>query len=130
MVRKNVDIDTQFYKGLPYASGVKVSGQLLFTAGFTARDDNGVLVGPGDMSRQFEQIFKRLEQVAVAAETDFDHLVKITIFVTDIDQAYADSSRWRRYFSARPASTLVEVSSLKSPDVMVEIEAVFEIPTD
>lgn len=128
MARENVDIDIDFYKDLPYASGVKVSGQLLFTAGMTARDDDGALVGPGDMAKQFEQIFFRLQQITAAAGTDFDHMVKITIFVTDIDRAYADSSQWRRYFSGRPASTLVEVSALKSPDVLVEIEAVFEVP--
>ena len=67
---------------------------------------------------------------AAAAGTGFDHMAKITIFVTDIDRAYADSSQWRRYFQARPASTLVEVSALKTPEVMVEIEAVFEVPRE
>ncbi len=46
MAREHIDIDTAFYRELPYASGVKVSGQLLYTAGVTARDDDGVLVGP------------------------------------------------------------------------------------
>ncbi|MFY0611081.1 MAG: RidA family protein [Hyphomicrobiaceae bacterium] len=128
MARDNVDIEAKFYKELPFASAVRVSGELLFTAGLTARDDNGDVVGPGDMALQFEQIFLRLSQVAAAAGTDFDHMVKITIFVTDIDRAYADPGQWRRYFTGRPASTLVEVSSLKEPGVLVEIEAVFEIP--
>lgn len=128
MARTGVDIDAPYYKELPFASAVKVSGQLLFTAGLTARDDNGEIVGPGDMAKQFEQVFLRLGQVAEQANTSFDHMVKITIFVTDIDRAYADPSQWRRYFSGRPASTLVEVSSLKGPDVLVEVEAVFEIP--
>jgi len=128
MTRTGVDIDATFYKELPFASAVKVSGQLLFTAGLTARDDKGEIVGPGDMSRQFEQVFLRLGQVAAAAGTSFDHMVKVTIFVTDIDRAYADPNQWRRYFTGRPASTLVEVSSLKGPDVLVEVEAVFEIP--
>ena len=57
-------------------------------------------------------------------------MAKIMIFVTDIDQAYADPSQWRRYFTGRPASTLVEVSRLKSPEILVEIEAVFHIPDD
>ncbi|MBG07064.1 MAG: enamine deaminase RidA [Rhodospirillaceae bacterium] len=129
MAREHVDIDTDFYKDLPYASGMVVSGPLLYTAGMTARDDDGNLVGPGDMAKQFEQIFMRLGQIAAGAGTDFDLMVKITIFVTDIDRAYADSSQWRQYFSGRPASTLVEVSALKSPDVLVEIEAVFEVPS-
>jgi enamine deaminase RidA (YjgF/YER057c/UK114 family) len=128
MARTGVDIDSKYYRDLPFASAVKVSGQLLFTAGITARDDNGDIVGAGDMAKQFEQVFLRLSQVAAAAGTNFDHMVKVTIFVTDIDRAYADPSQWRRYFSGRPASTLVEVSSLKGPDVLVEVEAVFEIP--
>ena len=80
------------------------------------------------MARQFEQIFSRLKQIAAAAGTDLEHMVKITMFVTDIDQAYADPGQWRRYFTSRPASTLVEVSRLKSPEIMVEIEAVFHFP--
>jgi len=128
MPRTGVDIDTQFYKELPFASAVKVSGQLLFTAGLTARDDNGDIVGRGDMPKQFEQVFLRLAQVATEAGTSLDHMVKVTIFVTDIDRAYADPNQWRRYFTGRPASTLVEVSSLKGPEVLVEVEAVFEVP--
>ena len=115
MTRTSVDIDSRFYEELPFASAVKVTGQLLFTAGMTARDDNGEIVGAGDVAKQFEQVFLRLSQVAAVAGTNFDHMVKVTIFVTDIDRAYADPSQWRRYFAGRPASTLVEVSSLKGP---------------
>ena len=128
MIRQPVDIDTSFYRGLPFASAVRVSGTQLFTAGITARDDDGVLVGPGDMRKQFEQIFLRLGQIAANGGTSFEHLVKVTIFVADINRAYADPEQWRRYFVNRPASTLVEVSRLKSPEVMVEVEAVFAVP--
>lgn len=108
MSRTSIDIDTKFDRELPYASAVKVSGELLFTAGMTARDDEGKLVGARDMAAQFEQIFLRLAQVAAAAGTDFAHMVKITIFVNDIDLAYADSTQWRKHFVGRPASTLVK----------------------
>lgn len=128
MPRQNIDIDVASYKALPFAPAVKVSGSVLYTAGLTSRDDDGAPVGPGDMAKQFEQIFFRLKQIAIAAGTDLEHLVKVTIFVTDIDKAYADPEQWRRYFTGRPASTLVEVSRLKSPEIMVEIEAVFHIP--
>ena len=128
MSRTTVDFASNYHKSLPYACAVKVTGSVLYTAGLTARDDAGDLVGPGDMARQFEYIFHRLDQLAAAAGTRLDELVKITIFVTDIDKAYADPEQWRRYFTGRPASTLVEVSRLKSPEVMVEIEAVFHIP--
>jgi enamine deaminase RidA (YjgF/YER057c/UK114 family) len=130
MTRQTIDINSDFYRSLPFASGVKVSGSMLYTSGLTARDDSGAPVGPGDMARQFEHIFFRLQQLADAAGTNFDQMAKITIFVTDIDRAYADPDQWRRYFTGRPASTLVEVSRLKSPEIMVEIEAVFHIPDD
>ena len=130
MARQSIEINSAFHESLPYASGVKVSGSVLYTAGLTARDDTGALVGPGDMAKQFEYIFYRLQQLADAAGTSFDEMAKITIFVTDIERAYADPGQWRRYFTGRPASTLVEVSRLKSPEVLVEIEAVFHIPDD
>ena len=85
MTRQTIDINSDFYKSLPFASGVKVSGSMLYTAGLTARDDTGAPVGPGDMAKQFEHIFFRLQQVADEACTSFDQMVKITIFVTDID---------------------------------------------
>ena len=128
MPRQNIDINVDSYKALPFAPAVKVSGSMLYTAGLTSRDDDGMPVGPGDMAKQFEQIFFRLKQIATAGGTDLEHLVKVTIFVTDIDKAYADPEQWRRYCTGRPASTLVEVSRLKSPDIMVEIEAVFHVP--
>lgn len=128
MTRQTIDIDSDFHKALPFAPGVKVSGSTLYTSGLTARDDEGNPVGPGDMAAQFEHIFFRLQQLVDAAGTSFDEMVKITIFVTDIDRAYADPDQWRRYFTGRPASTLVEVSRLKSPEILVEIEAVFHIP--
>jgi enamine deaminase RidA (YjgF/YER057c/UK114 family) len=128
MPRQNIDINVDSYKALPFAPAVKVSGSMLYTAGLTSRDDDGMPVGQGDMAKQFEQIFFRLKQIATAGGTDLEHLVKVTIFVTDIDKAYADPEQWRRYFTGRPASTLVEVSRLKSPDIMVEIEAVFHVP--
>jgi 2-iminobutanoate/2-iminopropanoate deaminase len=130
MTRRNIDIDIESYEALPYACGVQVSGSVLYTAGFTARDDAGAVVGPGDMAMQFEQIFLRLEQIAKAAGAGLENMAKITIFVTDIDRAYADPNQWRRYFIGRPASTLVEVSRLKSPEILVEIEAVFHIPDE
>ncbi|MGB0555302.1 MAG: RidA family protein [Alphaproteobacteria bacterium] len=110
MARENVDIDIDFYKELSYVSGLKTCGALLFNVGMTARDDDSVLVGPGDMAKQFEQVFLRLQQITAAAGTDFEHMAKITIFVTDIDHAYADSSQWRRHFSGCPVSSLVEVA--------------------
>ena len=130
MTRQTIDIDSDFHKSLPFATGVEVSESVFYTAGLTARDDAGEPVGLGDMAKQFEFISYRLQQLADAARINFDNMAKITKFVTDIDQAYADPSQWRCYFTGRPASTLVEVSRRKSPEILAEIEAVFHMSDD
>ena len=61
MTRHTIDIESDFHKSQPFASGVKVSGSVLYTAGLTARDDAGEPIGPGNMAKQFEYIFYRLQ---------------------------------------------------------------------
>lgn len=113
-----------------HSAGVVVSGSFLFTAGLTPRDADGRVVGAGDMAAQIVQTFSNVADVLAAAGTDYSRLVKLTIFVTDIDTymaarkglAAADAA-----MAAEPAATLVEVSRLADPAIMVEIEAVAEI---
>lgn len=128
MTRRSIDVDKPFQKSLPFAQGVVVEGQLLFTSGITARDENGDVVGVGDLERQFEQCFANVADIFEAAGTNFDHLVKVIMYTTDIKQCYEFPDAWRQYFGARPASTLVEVSALAHPDMMLEIEAIARIP--
>ena len=59
---------------------------------------------------------------------DFGDVVKWTMYTTDIDGFGANAEVWQRYFINKPASTLVEVSRLVHPDMMVEIEAVAVLP--
>lgn len=128
MTRRSIDVDKPFQKSLPFAQGVVVEGTLLFTSGITARDEHGDVVGPGDLRRQFEQCFANVADIFEKAGTSFDHLVKIVMYTTDIKQCYESPDAWRKHFGARPASTLVEVSALAHPDMMLEIEAVARIP--
>ena len=127
-MRQSIDVDKPFQKALPFAQGVVVEGRLLFTSGITARDENGEVVGAGDLRKQFDQCFANVAEIFDAAGTSFDHLVKIVMYTTDIKQCYQFPDAWRKHFGARPASTLVEVSALAHPDMMLEIEAVARIP--
>lgn len=63
MTRQTIEIVSDFCKSLPFASD-KVSGSILYTASLPAWDDTGAPVGPGDMAKQFEHIFFRLQQLA------------------------------------------------------------------
>lgn len=124
MARQNIDGDKPWHRSIPLAQAVVVSGRILFTAGITARDPDGNLIGAGDVRRQMEVCFENLGDVLAAAGTSFASVAKIVMYTTDIEVFSRHAEVWRRYFVARPASTLVEVSRLALPEMLVEIEAV------
>ena len=103
-------------------------GRFVFTSGITPRDQNGKLVGKGDMTTQIWQTLKNLEDILRAAGSDFSKVLKFTVFVTDLDN-YFECRRTAESghdvaMLAGPASTVVEVSKLAHPDMMIEIEAI------
>lgn len=113
-----------------FSLGVVTSaGALLHTAGVTARDPSGALVGVGDIRRQTQQCFDNLDDILIAAGARFDDVVKYTIYTTDIEHFNTETRALRApYFRGRPAATLVEVRRLIHPDMLVEIEAVVRVP--
>jgi 2-iminobutanoate/2-iminopropanoate deaminase len=116
-------------EGLPaplshYTDAVRF-GDALFVSGLTAHDSEGRLVGEGDAAEQTRQILNNLTLVLKAAGADFADVLKMTVFLTDIeDRARINPVREEFFGSARPASTLVEVRRLALPGMKVEIEAI------
>ena len=97
----------------------------LYLAGQLARDENGQTVGVGDIRAQTEQVIKNLRTILRAEGGDLENLVKVTVFTTDMRFFDAISEVRRRYFTGNlPASTMVEVSKLAQPDLLIEIEGV------
>lgn len=129
-MRKVVPVDKPWVSTIPFSLGVVTEGRLLFTAGITARDPDGRIVGVGDVRAQIEQCFRNLGDVLKAAGADFGDVVKWTMYTTDIDGFMKHGDAWQRHFIDKPASTLVEVSRLATPEMMVEIEAVACLPQD
>ena len=128
MARQALQLGKHFETTVPFSLGVISSGRTLHTAGITARDANGEVVGAGDMRTQVSQCFANLADILKAAETSFERVVKFTIFTTDIDRFNSDTRDIRfPYFSGRPAATLVEVSKLVDPRMLVEIEAIVSL---
>jgi len=112
-----------------YSHIVKAGG-ILYIAGQVGTDAQGKIVGAG-MTEQLEQVLKNLQIALKSQGADFSHVTKITIYVTDVDAFRApDAAAMRaKYFGAnRPASTLVGVTRLASPDLKVEIEATAHLP--
>jgi 2-iminobutanoate/2-iminopropanoate deaminase len=119
--------------GLPaplshYTDAVRF-GDILFVSGLTAHDQEGRLIGEGDAAEQTRQILKNLQKVLTAAGAGFSDVLKVTVFLTDIDDRATINPVRQEYFgAAKPASTLVEVSRLAVPGMKVEIEAVVGLP--
>ena len=101
-------------------------GGLVFISGQVALDPSGVVVGPGDYTRQAEQTFQNLGLALEAAGTNFHSLVKLTVFVTDIRGLPEIRAVRNRFIDTTrpPASTAVQVSRLFRPELLLEIEAI------
>ena len=105
-------------------------GDLLFISGIVGVDERGQVVGEGDAARQTRQLFENMKKVLDAAGASFADVLKVTVFLTDIDdRARINPVRQEFFGAARPASTLVQVSKLVRPDLRVEIEAVVGLPS-
>ncbi len=109
----------------PRFAQVVRTGNVVYIAGQTAADEDGNLVGGGDIEVQARQVFRNLKKCLEAAGADFDHVVKLNIYSTDLDAHREVISRLRReYFREPVASTTVQVPRLVHPDWLVEVEAV------
>jgi enamine deaminase RidA (YjgF/YER057c/UK114 family) len=105
------------------------AGRVIFIAGQTALDADGKLAGKGDFAAQAEQVFRNLGIALQATGCTAAHLVKLTVFLTDMGNLALYREARNRFFAsvtppAAPAITLVEVSKLYGPDFMIEIEAI------
>jgi len=113
-----------------YSQIVEVSaGRIIFIAGQTALDRDGNVVGKSDFAAQAEQAFRNLAIALQASGCTATNLVKLTVFLTDMDNLARYREARNRFFAsvtpaAAPAVTLVEVSKLYGADFMIGIEAI------
>jgi reactive intermediate/imine deaminase len=119
-----ISLDPDPYVPFRLAQGYRV-GELLFISGQAAIDGNGQLVGVGNFDVQAEQVFANLDRVLRAGGSSLANVIKVTIFLRDMANLGKIVELRGRYFTAPyPADTIVEVSSLYSPDALLEIEAI------
>jgi len=110
-----------------YSRAVKV-GSRIYVTGTTATDENSEIVGVGDAYAQTVQTIKNIEKALKALGATLENVVRTRMFVTDI-------SRWEEYGRAHgeffasimPATTMVEISKLIDPQMLIEIEADAEL---
>lgn len=113
-----------------YSQVVDVNaGRIIFISGQTALDRDGNVVGKHDFAAQAEQVFCNLAVALQARGCSAANLVKLTGFLTDMDNLGRYREARNRFFAtvappAAPAVTLVEVSKLYGANFMIEIEAI------
>ncbi|MFL6002671.1 MAG: RidA family protein [Nocardioides sp.] len=111
--------------GYGYSQAVKV-GDTIYIAGQVSHDDNARILGVGHMETQMREAYANMQKTLGRYGATMDNLVDETLFVTDMEAAFAAAVKVRReVFSGFPtiASTIVEIRRLAFPELMIEIKA-------
>src|SRR5713226_9619821 len=118
-------IDVPGLRKAPVYAHVVKAGNTIYVAGQVAQDENGLVVGRGDITAQATRVFENLKLALNAAGADFSNVVKINIYLTDPRFREPLGKVRAQYIrDPLPASTLVVVAGLAEPDYLIEIEAV------
>ena len=122
MKRENVRGNSPYEPIVGYSRAVRV-GDNVYVAGTTATGADGKIVGKGDPYAQAIQCFRNVEQALHEAGANFRDVVRTRMYVTDISRWEAVGRAHGQIFrDIRPVATMVEVSRLVDPDMLVEIE--------
>ncbi|HEX2905438.1 MAG TPA: RidA family protein [Phototrophicaceae bacterium] len=120
--RINISSGAKWENIVGYSRAVRI-GNIVEVAGTTAVDENGVVVGEGDVYTQTKFILTKIEMALKQAGASLQQVIRTRMYVTDIAQWEEIGRAHGEFFrDIKPAATMVEVKALINPELLVEIE--------
>jgi 2-iminobutanoate/2-iminopropanoate deaminase len=113
-----------------HAISIEAKGRLVFISGMTARRADGTIAGVGDIETQTRQVCDNLKNAVEAAGGTMDDICRVDVYVRNMEHFEKIHKVRREYFkSPPPASTMVEVTKMTSPEYLIEISAIAVVNT-
>ena len=111
------------------ATVIEARGKLVFISGMTSRRADGSIAGIGDVEAQTKQVCENLKAAVEAAGGSMDDIVRVDVYVRNMEHFDKIHKVRREYFKApAPASTMVEICKMTSPEYLIEINAIAVLP--
>jgi reactive intermediate/imine deaminase len=117
-IRKPIGVFSQ-------ATVIEARGRFVFVSGMTARRPDGSIAGIGDIAAQTRQVCENIKAAVEGAGGKLDDVCRVDVYVRNMEHFEIIHNVRREYFkSPLPASTMVEVTKMVSPDYLIEINAI------
>ena len=108
---------------------IEAKGRLVFISGMTSRKPDGTIAGSGDVETQTRQVCENLKSAVEAAGGTLEDICRVDVYVRNMEHFDVIHKVRREYFQPPlPASTMVEINKMTSPDYLIEINAIAVIP--